>query len=140
MKYKIIAKYIKNLNYKIPTPNAFFLLAKNISNYKINIDIKSNQFKDKIIEVETSLVLNPIIDQSEIIETKITHSTIIELQEEILNKESVEKIILIEVPSEVYSEIRETFIFLFEKSGFKDIKIEKTVDFESLYLSKKSQK
>jgi preprotein translocase subunit SecB len=140
MKYKIIAKYIKNLNYKIPTPNAFFLLAKNISNYKINIDIKSNQFKDKIIEVETSLVLNPIIDQSEIIETKITHSTIIELQEEILNKESVEKIILIEVPSEVYSEIREAFIFLFEKSGFKDIKIEKTVDFESLYLSKKSQK
>ena len=44
MKYKIIAKYIKDLNFKIPNPKAFFLLSKNISNYKIKIDIKSNQF------------------------------------------------------------------------------------------------
>ena len=33
------------------------MLSKNISNYKINIDIKSNQIKEKIIEVETMLSL-----------------------------------------------------------------------------------
>jgi len=59
MNYKIIAKYIKNLQFEIPNPKIFFLLSENISNYKINIDIKSNQFKEKIIEVETSLSLNP---------------------------------------------------------------------------------
>ena len=56
MNYKIIGKYIKDLNFSIPnTKNFFFTISKNISNYKINIDIKSNQIKQNIIEVLTSL-------------------------------------------------------------------------------------
>ena len=51
MSYKIIGKYIKKLNFNIPDPKTFFLLSKNISNYKINIDIKSKQIKEKVIEV-----------------------------------------------------------------------------------------
>ena len=47
MIYKIIGKYIKDLNFNIPNPKTFFLLSKDISNYKINIDIK----KDKKIRV-----------------------------------------------------------------------------------------
>ena len=43
MNYKIVAKYIKSLNFEIPNPKIFFLLTQNIENYKINIDIKSNQ-------------------------------------------------------------------------------------------------
>ena len=39
MSYKIIGKYIKDLKFKIPNPKTFFLLSKDISNYKINIDI-----------------------------------------------------------------------------------------------------
>ena len=46
MSYKIIGKYIKDLNFKIPNPKVFSLLSKDISNYKINIDIKSDQLKD----------------------------------------------------------------------------------------------
>ena len=41
MTYKIIKKYIKDLKFKIPHPKTFFSLSKNISNYKINVDIKS---------------------------------------------------------------------------------------------------
>ena len=52
MNYKIIGKYIKKIDFEIPNPKTFFLLSKNISNYKINIDIKSNQIKEKIIEVK----------------------------------------------------------------------------------------
>ncbi len=52
MSYKIIGKYIRDLNFKIPNPKSFFLLSKNISNYKINIDIKSNQIKQNIIFVQ----------------------------------------------------------------------------------------
>ena len=48
MNYKIVAKYIKDLKFEIPNPKTFFLLAKEIGNYRINIDIKSNQFKEKI--------------------------------------------------------------------------------------------
>ena len=137
MNYKIIGKYIKDLKFNIPNPKAFFLLSKNISNYKINIEIKSTQIKENIIEVLTSLSLTPTKDESEKIETKIIFSSIIELNKENVQKEEMEKIILISVPSEIYSELRQIFIFLFENSGFKDIKINKTVDFEKLYKMKK---
>jgi len=139
MNYKIIGKYIKDLKFNIPNPKAFFLLSKNISNYKINIEIKSAQIKENIIEVLTSLSLTPTKDESEKIETKIIFSSIIELNKENVQKEEMEKIILISVPSEIYSELRQIFIFLFENSGFKDIKINKTVDFEKLYKMKKVQ-
>ena len=59
MSYKIIGKYIKDLNFSIPNPKTFFLLSKNISNYKINLDIKSNQVKQNIIEIFTTLSLTP---------------------------------------------------------------------------------
>ena len=49
MNYRIIAKYIKDLKFEIPNPQTFFLLEKNISNYRVKIDIKSNQYKEKII-------------------------------------------------------------------------------------------
>ena len=60
MNYKIIGKYIKDINFSIPNTKAFYLLSKNIANYKINIDIKSNQVKQNIIEVLTSLNLTQI--------------------------------------------------------------------------------
>ena len=139
MSYKIIGKYIKDLNFNIPNPKTFFLLSKNISNYKINIDIKSAQVKQNIIEVLTSLSLTPTKNDFEKIDTKIIYSTIVELENEKIQKDEMEKIILIHVPSEIYSELRQIFIFLFENSGFKDVKVNKTVDFEKLYKMKKVQ-
>ena len=139
MSYKIIGKYIKNLDFKIPTPKVFSLLSKNISNYKINIDIRSNQIRERIIQVETTLNLKPIKDDIEKISTKIIYATIIELKDGITDKKEIEKIILINVPSEIYPELRKIFIFVFESSGFKDIKISNSVDFQKLYNLKKIQ-
>ena len=51
----------------------------------------------------------------------------------------MEKIVLVEVPSQIYSELRKIFVNLFENSGFKDIKINKNVDFQKLYNMKKTQ-
>ena len=139
MNYKIIGKYIKDLNFNIPNPKTFFTLAKDISSYKINIDIKSNQIKDNIIEVLTSLKLSPTNEKLEKINTKIVFATIIELTKDKLEKKEIEKIILIYVPSEIYSELRKIFINLFESSGFKEIKINEKIDFQKLYYIKNSQ-
>ena len=139
MTYKIIGKYIKELNFNIPNPKIFFLLAKDISNYKINIDIKSVQVKQNIIEVLTSLKLSPVKDDFEKVDTKIIFSTIVQFDEEKLAKEKMEKTILVEIPSKIYPELRRIFVFLFENSGFKEIKINKTVDFEKLYKMRKIQ-
>ncbi len=139
MSYKIIGKYIKDLNFNIPNPKIFFLLSKSISNYKINIDIKSAQVKKNIIEVLTSLSLTPIKDDFEKINTKIIYATIVELENEKIQKDEMEKIILINIPSEIYSELRQIFVFLFENSGFKDVKINESIDFEKLYKMRKVQ-
>ena len=139
MSYKIIGKYIKDLNFIIPNPKTFFLLSKDIANYKINIDIKSSQAKQNIIEVLISLSLSPTKKDFETINTKIIFSTIIELVSDQLSKEEIEKIILIEVPNKIYPQLRKIFIFLFENSGFKDMKISENIDFEKLYKTRKVQ-
>ena len=110
MNYKIVGKYIKNLQFEIPNPKVFFLLEKNISNYKINIDIKSNQFKDKIIEVDTTLALHTNNNDFDKINTKIIFSTIVEIEGELTNKKALEEIILVKVPDEIYPEIRSLFV------------------------------
>ena len=132
MNYKIIGKYIKDLNFCIPNSKTFFLLSKDISNYKINIDIKSNQIKQNIIEVLTSINLKPTKDDFEKINTKIVYATIVELSDSNVNKDEIEKIVLIEIPSQIYSQLRTIFISLFENSGFKDIKISENIDFKTL--------
>ena len=137
MTYKIVGKYIRKLDFEIPNPKTFFLLSKDISNYSINIDIKSNRVKQNIIEVYTSLNLIPIKEGFEKINTKIIFATIVELQNNDMEKIEIEKIILIKVPSEIYNELRKIFIGLFENSGFKDIKISENVDFEKLYNDRK---
>tara|TARA_B110000444_G_C18639487_1_gene500779 strand:- start:12 stop:431 length:420 start_codon:yes stop_codon:yes gene_type:complete len=139
MSYKIIGKYIKELNFEIPKPEIFFLLSKDISNYKINIDIKSSRVKQNIIEVSTTLALNSVKKDFEKINTKIIYSTIVELDGNKINKEEMEKIILVEIPTKIYPELRRIFVFLFENSGFKDVKISNTVDFEKLHKLRKIQ-
>jgi len=139
MTHKILGKYIKELKFNIPNPKTFFLLAKDIANYKINIDIKNIQVKQNIIEVLTSLKLSPVKDDFEKIDTKIVFSTIVEFRNENLAKEEMEKTILVDIPSKIYPELRRIFVFLFENSGFKDVKINETVDFEKLYKMRKVQ-
>ena len=51
----------------------------------------------------------------------------------------MEKTILVDIPSKIYPELRQIFVFLFENSGFKDVKINETVDFEKLYKMRKVQ-
>ena len=138
MTYKIIGKYIKELNFHIPSPKTFFLLSKSISNYKINIDIKSVQIKDKIIEVLTSLSLTPVKNDFEKIKTKIVYATLVEFQNNKMDKHEIEKIILVEVPTQIYGELRNIFINLFESSGFKDINVNESVDFQKLYMERKN--
>ena len=139
MNYKIIGKYIKEINFNIPNPKTFFLLSREIENYKINIEIKSNQVKQNIIEVLTSLNLSTTKNDFDKIDTKIVYATIVELSSDKLEKNEMERIILIEVPTKIYSELRNIFVFLFENSGFKDVKISESVDFEKLYQTRKIQ-
>ncbi len=136
MSYKIIGKYINNLNFRIPNPKTFFYLSKDIANYKINIDIKSKQVEEKIIEVQTTMSLIPINSNDDKMNMSIIYSTVVELPENISKKE-IEKIVLISVPTEIYPELRKIFMFIFESSGFKEVKVSQKIDFDKLYEGRK---
>ena len=138
MNYKIIAKYIKTLNFEISKPDKFFSLTKDISSYKFKIDIKSNRFKDNIIEIQTTLGLEPKDDNLDKIDATATYSTLIELDKNFTDKKKLEEIILVEIPNTIYPELRKVFVFIFENSGFREIKIDPNVDFKKLYLSRKN--
>ena len=139
MSYKIVGKYIKELNFSLLNSETFYSLSQEISNYKINIDIKSLQIKKNIIEVLTTLQLKPVKDDLEKINTKVVFATIIELTDGKMSKTDLERVILVNIPKETYSELRDVFVSLFEKSGFTGIKINENVDFEKLYNLKRSQ-
>jgi len=138
MSYKIIAKYIKNLTFDLTKPDKFFSLTKDISSYKFKIDIKSSRFKDNILEVQTTLALVPKDSKLDPINAIVTYSTLVELNKDLTDKKKLEEIILVEIPNEVYPELRKVFIFIFESSGFREIKIEEKVDFKKLYLSRRN--
>tara|TARA_Y200000002_G_C22257366_1_gene486482 strand:+ start:151 stop:567 length:417 start_codon:yes stop_codon:yes gene_type:complete len=138
MSYKIVAKYINKLNFDISKPDKFFSLSKDISNYKFKIDIKSNQFKDNIIEVQTTLALEPKDNNLDAILALATYSTLVEIDKDLTDKKKLEEIILVKIPNEIYPELRKVFIFIFENSGFREIKIDENIDFKKLYLSRRN--
>ena len=138
MNYKIIAKYIKTLNFNISKPDKFVSLTKDISNYKFKIDIKSNRYKENILEVQTTLMLEPKNNNFDKIDALVTYSTLVEIDKQLTDKKRLEEIILIEIPNKIYPELRKVFIFIFESSGFREIKIDQAVDFKKLYLSRKN--
>ena len=137
MNYKILTKFIKNLFFNIENQKEFTQISKNIRNYKINLDIKSKQVEKKIIEIEISLYLEE--KETGKILTKLIYSTVIELINLEIRRELLEKIILIEIPEKVYEDMRKIFIFLFQSSGFKNVKIDQNVNFRKLYESRKIQ-
>ena len=83
--------------------------------------------------------MTPTKEDFEKIDTKIVFATVVELSNDKIDKTKIEKIILIDVPTQIYGDLRKIFINLFENSGFKDIKINETVDFEKLYNTRKIQ-
>ena len=83
--------------------------------------------------------LTPVKEDIDKINTKIIFATIIEISYDEIEKKDIEKIILIDVPNEIYGELRKIFVSLFENSGFKNIKINESVDFQKLYNLRKIQ-
>ena len=54
-KFKILAKYIRDMSSETPDVETFLFVKENISKYQLNIDIASKALKNKLIEVNTTL-------------------------------------------------------------------------------------
>ena len=137
MKYNILSKFIKDISFEIPSAEAFVMIEKEISKYNLNFDIKSNQFKNNIVEVNTILRISPNIDVKHKILTEINLTALVSIENPSEDKKELEKIVLIKVPNEVYPTLYETFVFLFKQDGLSCLNIVNKVDFEKLYREKK---
>jgi len=140
MSYKIISKFIKDISFEIPNVKTFVMLEKEISKYNLNFDIKSKPFKENIIEVNTVLRLTPNQELKNKMLTEINLTALVSIDKDHKNKKDIEKIVLVNVPNDVYPTLYEIFIYIFSQAGIKNINIAKDVNFEKMFKEKmKSQ-
>ena len=136
MTYKIVSKYIKDLSFKIPGAKSYFLLEKNIRNHRVKIDVTSKKLKENIIEIDTNLYFEPKEKDKDNFKISILFSSLINYEKKIEDKE-LEKIVLIEVPTAIYPDVKKIVSLLFEKSGFNKFNLPE-MNFQKLYETKKN--
>ena len=132
-KYKILAKYIKDMSSETPNIETYIFVKDYILKYHLDIDINSKALKDKMIEINT--ILKFIDKQQNKIKSyfEINYATIIKIGDEITKKEDLEKIILCDVQIEIYPFLEKALLDLLHNSGYPNVKFEKKVNFEELY-------
>ena len=132
-KYKILAKYIKDMSSETPDIETFIFVRDYIGKYQLNIDINSKPLKNKMVEINTILKFEDNKENKKKSYFEINYSTTVKIEEDITEKKDLEKIILCEVPTEIYPELEKSFLNLLHNSGYPNVKFEKKVDFEQLY-------
>ena len=132
-KFKIVAKYIKDMSSETPDIETFLFVKENISKYQLNIDITSKALKNKYIEINTTLKFEDKTPNKKKSYYEIVYATIIRVDEKIKDKKDLEKIILCDVQTEIYPDIETSFLNLVHNSGHPAIKLEKKIDFMKLY-------
>ena len=131
--YKILGQYIKDLSSETPDVETYLYVRDHISKYQLGIDITSKALKNKMIEVNTTFNFRDKSNSKKKSIFEIVFATIIQVNEDIREKEQLEKIILCDLQVEIYPKLEKALLNLLHNSGYPNIKFDKKVDFENLY-------
>ena len=132
-KYKILSKFIKDLSSETPNVETYLYVKDHISRYQLGIDITSKAIKSKMIEVNTTFKFEDKENNNKKSYFEILFVTIIKIDENIKEKQELEKIILCDVQKEIYPNLEKALLDILHNSGYSGISFEKKVDFENLY-------
>ena len=132
-KYKILAKYIKDMSSETPDIETYIFVKDYILKYQLNIDITSKPLKDKMIEINTLMKFEDKQQNKKKSYFEINYATIIKINDEIKKREDLEKIVLCDVQIEIYPFLEKALLDLLHNSGYPNVKFEKKVNFEELY-------
>ncbi len=135
-KFKILAKYIKDMSSETPDVETYISTGNNMGKYQLDIDIKSIALKNKMIEVNITLKFQNKDTQVKKSHFEIVYAAAVKIDESIKEKKDLEKIILCDVPNSVVSDIEKSFTDMMHNSGYPNIKLEKKIDFSKLYLER----
>jgi len=131
--FKIISSFIKDMSSETPDAQTFIFVRDNIPKYRLNIDINSKAVRDGIIEVN---IILKFADQPEVLKKshfEITYTSIVKVDEKVSDKKEMEKIILCDVPNQIYPDLERIFLNLLTDSGYPGVKFEKKINFTELY-------
>jgi preprotein translocase subunit SecB len=134
--FKIISSFIKDMSSETPDVKTFVFVRDQIPKYRLNIDINSKAVRDGVIEVNTILKFT---DKPEILKKahfEITYTSIVKVDKKVSDKKVMEKIILCDVPNQIYPNLERIFLNLLTDSGYPGVKFEKKIDFSELYKQK----
>ena len=135
-KFKILAKYIKDMSSETPDVETYISAGNNMGKYQLDIDIKSIALKNKMIEVNITLKFQHKDTQVKKSYFEIIYAVAVKIDESIKEKKDLEKIVLCEVPNSVYPDLEKSFLDMMHNSGYPNIKLEKKIDFTKLYLER----
>ena len=135
-KYKILAKYIKDLSSETPDVETYLFVKENISKYKLKIDIKTKPLKNKLLEINITFTYEDNEPNEKKSFYEMTYAVIVKINDEIKEKKDLEKIILCDIPNSIYPELEKSLLNLIHNSGHPNLKFEKKVDFNKLYNEK----
>ena len=132
-KYKILAKYIKDLSSETPDVETYLFVKDQIAKYQLGIDINSKALKNNMVEVNTTFKFEDKEQNKKKSYFELVYSTIIKIDDEVKDKKELEKIILCDVQTKIYPDLEKSLLELLHNSGYPGVKFEKKVDFENLY-------
>tara|TARA_B100002019_G_C21158583_1_gene542051 strand:+ start:285 stop:707 length:423 start_codon:yes stop_codon:yes gene_type:complete len=132
-KFKILSKFIKDMSSETKDVVTYMYVKDNISKYELDININSIPLKNKIVEVDTILKFDDKKETKTKSYFEMTYATIIQVNNDVQNKNELEKIILCDTQIEIYPDLEKSFLDMLHNSGYPNIKFEKKIDFEKLY-------
>jgi len=132
-KYKIIADYIKDLSFEIPSPDCFVDAAQNLDKYETKVDISNKPLKNGMLELNCKLIFEAPKEIQNKIHAEACLAVVFKITNTELKEEEVKRIILAEIPDLYVKKLTDLIIELFQKSGFKQFKFKKEINFRELY-------
>ena len=131
--FRILAQYVKDISSETPDVETYIFVKENISKYHLNIEINSKALKNKMIEVSTTLKFEDKEPNEKKSYFEIVYASVVKIDEEIKDKNDLEKILLCDVQNKIYPDLEKTFLNLLHNSGFPEIKLDKKINFTELY-------
>ena len=131
--YKIIADYIKDLSFEIPSPDCFVDAAQNLDKYETKVDISNKPLKNGMLELNCKLIFEAPKEIQNKIHAEACLAVVFKITNTELKEEEVKRIILAEIPDLYVKKLTDLIIELFQKSGFKQFKFKKEINFRELY-------
>ena len=132
-KFKILAKYIKDMSSETADVETYLFVKENISKYHLNIDITSKALKNRMREINTALKFEDKEANEKKSHFEIVYAVVTKINENVNDKKELEKIILCEIPNLVFPALVKVFIGLIHNAGYPALKFEKKVDFYKLF-------